>query len=287
MTPVTRPETQLYCHNPDCGYADESWRFSAFGGDDVTYKCPKCKSTAQMFALKKTAPEVEETIIKKEPEMTRRQMNFIVVDLENRTLKVIPEERVKDEGDNVDLLLPMVTADEASRFQRRAARDFDSNLSQLIEELQEGTLPYDASIDMWLQDLGVNIYEAPHNDALHGENESEIELGDEEDFDEDELGFQGPAHGRHMPVDGSVFVAGFQTGVSFALNNLHLFMPQQPLPEETRMREPVEPLPTKPLTPRAAVTKDRAVKLLRMIKAKKQPAPAPVRIPHPKARPTK
>jgi len=235
-----------------------------------------------MFALKKTAPVVEETIIKKEPEMTRRQMNFIVVDLENRTLKVIPEERVKDEGDNVDLLLPMVTPDEANKFQRRAARDFDSNLSQLIENLQEGTLPYDASIDMWLQDLGVNIYEAPHNDALHGESESEIELGDEEDFDEDELGFQDPARGLRMPVDGSVFVAGFQTGVSFALNNLHLFMPQK--------QEAVEPPPappTQPLTPRAAVTKDRAVKLLRMIKAKKHPAPMPVKMPHPKARPTK
>lgn len=283
MTPVTRPETRLYCHNPDCGYADESWRFSAFGGDDVTYKCPKCKSTAQMFALKKTAPEVEETVIKKEPEMTRRQMNFIVVDLENRTLKVIPEERVKDEGDNVDLLLPMVTADEASRFQRRAARDFDSNLSQLIENLQEGTLPYDASIDMWLQGLGVNIYEAPHNEALHGENESEIELGDEEDFDEDEM----LPHRLSMPMDGSVFTAGFQTGVSFALNNLHLFMPERAIPApKTKMQEPIEPLPTKPLTPRAAVTKDRAVKLLRMIKAKKHPAPMPVKMPHPKARPT-
>jgi len=268
MMPVPRPETQLFCHNPDCGYADESWHFSAFGGDDVTYKCPKCKSTAQMFALKKTAPVVEETIIKKEPEMTRRQMNFIVVDLENRTLKVIPEERVKDEGDNVDLLLPMVTPDEANKFQRRAARDFDSNLSQLVENLQEGTLPYDAAIDAWLQDFGVNIYEAPHNEALHGENESEIELGDEEDFDEDEM----LPHRLSMPMDGSVFTAGFQTGVSFALNNLHLFMPERVTPApKSEMQEPIEPLPTQPLTPRATVTKDRAAKLLRMLKAKKQP----------------
>jgi hypothetical protein len=263
MKPVTRPETQLFCHNPDCGYADESWRFGAVGGDDVTYSCPKCKALADVVALKKTEEiPVAETEKSKETVMTRRKMDFIVVDLEKRTLKVIPEDRVKDEGDDVDLLLPLISPQEVQQLQRRAAKDFDANMNELLNNLEAGTLPYDATIDAWLQQFGISLYESAEPPEIVAGDPNDLP---EDFFDEDEelkeisdLPVQTP-----RGVDGSAFVAGFQTGVSFALNNLHLFLPAP-------VEEPA-PTPTAPPQPRAS--KDKAVKLLRLLKAKVTPKP--------------
>lgn len=266
MKPVQRPEQTLFCHNPDCGFSDESWRFSAHGGDDVEYTCPKCKHVAGAEALK-SIEKTPETGDKKEKEPmgmrpTRPMMNFIVVDLERRTLKVIPEDRVKDEGDNVDLLLPMISPQEANGLQRRAARDFDTNLKALVENLQEGTLPYDATIDNWLNSYGIQLFEGAD------EEPSEMELGEEgdfEDYDEDEM-LESPTMPRFSSAE---FVTGFQTGVSFALSNQHLFIPPQPEPEPRLSACIVND----------AAPKDKAVKLLRLLrnrKPTKQPRPTPL-----------
>lgn len=270
MQPVTRPETVLYCSNTSCKFSDEAWRFAARGGDDVEYTCPKCKAVAGL-----TAPVADEQPIlePKEANVNRRRvMDFIVVDLERRTIKVIPEDRVKDEGDNVDLLIPMVTPEEADNLQRRAARDFDASMDTMIQNLKGGTLPYDAAIDNWLRSFGIQLFEDANDfDEAADDEEFIDDYPEDQILDAEELGVMpGP-----VALNGSEFLAGFQTGVSFALSNLNMFIPmpqQQQEPAEEEEPAPAGIVNTR-TTPRG---KAKALKLLRMLKtAKARPDKAP------------
>ncbi len=211
MKAIVRPETVLHCQNQDCKYSDECWRFKAFGGDDVTYKCPKCDSIAALVAINKT-DEVEPVEVVDKKDASMEELIFIVGDLTKGTLRVMRGSVVEEAGlDGSDLLIPMIEFKDLEQLNPRAREDFDAQLASLSGALYDGSLPEIPEVMGWL-----DVFQpAKPTDTI--------------DTVEPERKFLG--------VYERAFESGFQAGINFALKDLKFTIP----PVKQLTEEPENP----------------------------------------------
>lgn len=201
MLPVNRPEVRLYCHNPSCLHEDESWHFGCRGDDDVHYFCPVCKGPAYPIKLEK---EERKMFKKKEGTHQVQQREFIVVDFERKSMKVIPESRIREEGDDIDLLIPMLSLVELQEMRttnKRGRREFEQNIETLCRGINEGELPYTPAILGWLERMG------------YLKEDDEGEGRKEEDNEEDVNKMIPVGYGK---FDNGPYLNGFTAGLIFS-----------------------------------------------------------------------
>lgn len=197
MKPLQRPETTLYCTG--CDYHEESWRFSAVGGDDVEYRCPKCQSVATLTNNqdKQEIPEMPiKPIVKQSTPVFHP--NYIVADFEKATIQILSEaDAASSDG---DVLLPMLTADQLEKMPKHMARTWEQQLTALCSAIDEGMCPEHPEVAKWLTEL----FPAP----------AEVEEAQVFDMDTD-----GPLE-EPEEMDGDVmdfYMRGFDAGVAFCM----------------------------------------------------------------------
>ena len=192
---AVNPDIKLYCSNPSCNFADESWRFAAFGGEDVTYRCPKCNSIASLSkATIIDVPKKEEAKTEVKGEEKMEELYFIVADFQKQSLRVMKESTVVDAGlGDSDIVLPMVDPEDIPVKQREV---FSVSFDKLLDALDKGTLPMLPEVEEWIE----SIVHTPNNveDVVPEKSDQAILF---------EEGFK----------------AGFSSGVNFALKEKVFF----------------------------------------------------------------
>lgn len=244
MKAIVKPEVMLYCQNPECGYSDECWRFRAFGGDDVTYKCPKCDTVADLKAIK---AEVLETKVVEKKETNVEELLFIVGDFGKGSLRIMREHTVQEAGlDDADILIPMVDSVDVDALNPRAKTDFLNSLDVLSEAITEGKLPPLQEVQDWLGDIYDSLIGAPAQKEVAIEPQETLSTLDQ---------FQ----------DG--FKHGFSAGVTFAMLDMRNYVTPQ-MQEETAVETAEAPsLPeTAPLSPKPKITPQRKRALLKAMR---------------------
>lgn len=163
MKPLANPATELFCSNSDCGFKDEGWRFAAFGGDDVEYKCPRCDAVAGLTPPKSTPDVVPEELSEgvamqqtKETESTvsknifRPDLLCIVVNFgQSIEIRTSEEVFIANEVDG-DLIIPMFEPDQLSSLSPNALAKFRKDLEQLVAALDAGDCPEHPEVEAWL-----------------------------------------------------------------------------------------------------------------------------------------
>lgn len=201
MKTLQRPETELFCSC--CDFHDESWKFSATGGDDVEYRCPKCSGLA---ALTKPTKIEEQNIMGIKPIKPIDQTpnifpNFIVADFEKATTRIMSEkEAASSDG---DVLLPMVTLEQLESMPKHMRRTWEQQYNVLCDAVETGRCPILPEIEQWAASLSPESTE-----------EAEIVEGDADDLEDS---FEDDEDFAEEFENVSAFEAGFQAGVNFCL----------------------------------------------------------------------